>query len=153
MDGAVGGCFAQAAVHVLARPATQYPGIGEPGVFGFQGGMDFPGERAPLERAGSIEGVEWRVEQDLPPMACSDDDFADAVLAAARAAQSGTPEHVVKPHATDAGWLADAGTACVICGAAESGEAHTDTESVSWAVLDRCYRIYRGVAANASAFA
>ncbi|GAA0212058.1 M20 family metallopeptidase [Halobaculum roseum] len=112
-----------------------------------------PGERAPLERAESIEGVEWTVEQDLPPMACSDDDFADAVLSAARDAQSGAPEHVVKPHATDAGWLADAGTACVICGAAESGEAHTDTESVSWAVLDRCYRIYRGVAETADAFA
>jgi len=111
-----------------------------------------PGERAPLERAESIEGVEWTVEQDLPPMACSDDAFADAVLAAARAAQSGAPEHVVKPHATDAGWLADAGTACVICGAAETGEAHTDTESVSAEVLDRCYRIYREVAEDASAF-
>lgn len=112
-----------------------------------------PGERAPLERAESIAGVEWTVDQDLPPMACSDDAFADAVLAAARDAQSGTPEHVVKPHATDAGWLAEAGTACVICGAAESGEAHTDTESVSWAVLDRCYRIYRGVAERSSAVA
>jgi len=112
-----------------------------------------PGERAPLERAESIEGVEWTVEQDLPPMACSDDAFADAVLAAARDVQSSTPEHVVKPHATDAGWLADAGTACVICGAAETGEAHTDTESVSYEVLDRCYRIYRGVAEDAGAFA
>ncbi|SHG42706.1 M20 family metallopeptidase [Halobaculum gomorrense] len=112
-----------------------------------------PGERAPLERAESIAGVEWRVDQDLPPMACSDDAFADAALAAARESQSGTPEHVVKPHATDAGWLADAGTACVICGAAESGEAHTDSESVSWAVLDRCYRIYRRVAEDAKAFA
>ncbi|MFC7097751.1 M20 family metallopeptidase [Halobaculum marinum] len=112
-----------------------------------------PGERAPLEQAASIEGVEWTVEQDLPPMACSDDDFADAVLAAAQDVQTGTPEHVVKPHATDAGWLADAGTACVICGAAESGEAHTDTESVSYEVLDRCYRIYHAVAEDASAFA
>ncbi|WP_277553958.1 M20 family metallopeptidase [Halobaculum limi] len=112
-----------------------------------------PGERAPLERVEDVEGVEWRVDQDLPPMACSDDDFADVVLAAARDTQSGTPEHVVKPHATDAGWLADAGTACVICGAAESGEAHTDTESVSYEVLDRCYRVYREVAARASTFA
>ena len=112
-----------------------------------------PGERAPLERAEAIEGVEWTVEQDLPPMACSDDAFADAVLAAAREVQTGTPEHVVKPHATDAGWLAEAGTACVICGAAESGEAHTDTESVSVAVLDRCYRTYRAVAEDAGAFA
>ncbi|WP_435064579.1 M20 family metallopeptidase [Halobaculum sp. EA56] len=112
-----------------------------------------PGERAPLERVEAVDGVEWTVDQDLPPMACSDDAFADAVLAAARDAQSGDPRHVVKPHATDAGWLAEAGTACVICGAAESGEAHTDTESVSLDVLDRCYRIYRTVAERASAFA
>ncbi|MFC7069846.1 M20 family metallopeptidase [Halobaculum lipolyticum] len=112
-----------------------------------------PGERAPLERAEAVEGVEWTVEQDLPPMACSDDAFADAVLSAARGVQSGRPEHVTKPHATDAGWLAEAGTACVVCGASEPGEAHTDTESVSYEVLDRCYRIYRAVAEGASGFA
>lgn len=97
-------------------------------------------------------------------MACEDGAFADSVLRAARdahghptdpLAEGGrdgddtdpagpTPEHVVKPHATDAGWLAArAGTDCVVCGAAEPGEAHTATESVSLAVLRRCYRIYR----------
>ncbi|WP_152039907.1 M20 family metallopeptidase [Salinigranum salinum] len=105
-----------------------------------------PGERAPLEHVEAIEGVEWRIDQDLLPMACDDAAFADLVLDAAAAAQEGEPEHVVKPHATDAGWLADAGTTCVVCGAAEPGEAHTAEESVSLAVLDRCYRIYRGVA-------
>jgi acetylornithine deacetylase len=105
-----------------------------------------PGERAPLARTEEIDGVEWRVDQDLPPMACDDAAFADLVLDAAAAAQERTPEHVVKPHATDAGWLADAGTTCVVCGAAEPGEAHTAGESVSLAVVARCYRIYRGVA-------
>ena len=79
-------------------------------------------------------------------MACDDAGFADAALAAADAAQSGSPEHVVKPHATDAGWLAGAGTTCVVAGAAEPGEAHTDDESVSIAVLERCRRLYRGLA-------
>jgi acetylornithine deacetylase len=105
-----------------------------------------PGERAPLERAERIDGVEWRVDQDLPPMACDDEAFADLVLKTAAAAQDGSPEHVVKPHATDAGWLAEAGTTCVVCGAAEPGEAHTEGESVSLEVLGRCYRVYRGVA-------
>jgi acetylornithine deacetylase len=73
------------------------------------------------------------------------------VLTAARDAHDGEPadgqpQQVVKPHATDAGWLAEAGTTCVVCGPAEPGEAHTATESVSLAVLDRCYEIYRGVA-------
>ncbi|WP_435127163.1 M20 family metallopeptidase [Halobaculum sp. D14] len=111
-----------------------------------------PGERADLGRVEDVDGVEWRVDQDLPPMACDDDEFAEAVLAAARDAQAGDPAHVVKPHATDAGWLADAGTTCVVCGASEPGEAHTDTESVSIDVLARCYRIYRGVAETATAF-
>jgi len=105
-----------------------------------------PGERADLEQAESVPGVEWVVDQDLPPMACDDADFAATVLDAARAAQDGVPEHVAKPHATDAGWLAAAGTTCVVCGAAEPGEAHTDTESVDPDVLERCERIYRRVA-------
>jgi acetylornithine deacetylase len=104
-----------------------------------------PGERAPLERAAG-EGVEWRVEQDLPPMRCADPAFADAALDTAVASQDGAPEQVVKPHATDAGWLADAGTACVVCGPAEPGEAHTATESVSVDVLDRCSHVYRELA-------
>ena len=117
-----------------------------------------PGDRANVERAAG-EGVDWQVEQDLPPMACRDERFADAVLAAARAAHEHPddplgdgdrpprPEHVVKPHATDAGWLAArAGTEPVVCGAAERGEAHTADESVSLATVDRCYRLYRRVA-------
>jgi acetylornithine deacetylase len=105
-----------------------------------------PGERAPLERVEDVAGVEWTVDQDLPPMACGDADFADTVLDAADAAQEGTPDHVVKPHATDAGWLAGAGTDCVVCGVAEPGEAHTATESASLAVIERCYEVYRRVA-------
>jgi acetylornithine deacetylase len=107
-----------------------------------------PGERAPLDRVEAIDGVTWRVDQDLPPMACGDADFADAVLDAATTAQDGTPEHVVKPHATDAGWLAQAGTDCVIVGAAEPGEAHTADESVSLAVVERCQDVYERVAAS-----
>jgi acetylornithine deacetylase len=106
-----------------------------------------PGDRVDLEVAASVPGVGLEVDQDLPPMACEDADFADAVLAAADTAQSGTPERVVKPHATDAGWLAArAGTTCVVCGAAEPGEAHTATESVSLDVLERCADVYRAVA-------
>jgi acetylornithine deacetylase len=105
-----------------------------------------PGERVDLGQVESIAGVEWRVDQDLPPMACDDPDFADAVLAAARAAQDGNPELVTKPHATDAGWLAEAGTTCVVCGPSEPGEAHTETESVGIDVLERCYRLYRALA-------
>ncbi|WP_254537052.1 M20 family metallopeptidase [Halomarina litorea] len=102
-----------------------------------------PGERAELERVEEREGVSWTVDQDLPPMACEDEAFAEAVLGAAGDAQDDTPQRVAKPHATDAGWLAGAGTACVVCGASERGEAHTADESVSLAVLDRCYEIYR----------
>ncbi len=105
-----------------------------------------PGERADLGAVEEIDGVEWTVEQDLPPMECDDPDFAEAVLAAARDAQDGDPEQVTKPHATDAGWLAQAGVTCVVCGASEPGEAHTKNESVSIDVLARCYRIYRSTA-------
>ena len=105
-----------------------------------------PGERVDLERVESVPGVEWVVDQDLPPMACDDADFAETVLDAAREAQDGDPEHVAKPHATDGGWLTAAGTTCVVCGAAEPGEAHTADESVSVAVLERCERLYRHVA-------
>ena len=110
-----------------------------------------PGDRADLARAAeAVPGVEWEIEQDLPPMACGDDAFAEATLAVARDVHDDlgldAPEHVVKPHATDAGWLAEAGTDPLVCGASEPGEAHTDTERVGIDVLDRCYRIYTGVA-------
>ncbi|NKE37580.1 M20 family metallopeptidase [Natronococcus sp. JC468] len=105
-----------------------------------------PGERAALERVADLEGVAWTVDQDLPPMECGDEAFAEAVREAADGAQPGAPELVTKPHATDAGWLSQAGTDCVICGAAEPGEAHTDAESVSIDVLERCADLYRRTA-------
>jgi acetylornithine deacetylase len=104
-----------------------------------------PGERAPLERLED-GGVAWTVDQDLPPMACDDEAFAGLVREAAAGAQDGEPELVTKPHATDAGWLTEEGTTCVVCGAAEPGEAHTRTESVSIDAVERCYRIYRNAA-------
>jgi acetylornithine deacetylase len=105
-----------------------------------------PGERADLGRVETVPGVEWTIDQDLPPMRCDDEAFAEAVLTAAATAQDGDPELITKPHATDAGWLADAGTTCVVCGAAEPGEAHTDDESVAIDVIERCAEIYRGIA-------
>jgi len=93
-----------------------------------------------------MDGVSVAVDQDLPPMVCRDESLADAVLAAADGAQDGEPGATIKPHATDAGWLSNAGTTTVVCGPAEPGEAHTDGESVSVEVLERCSRIYRAVA-------
>jgi acetylornithine deacetylase len=158
-------CDAVDVVRDLPAPATEVLGhdlTGSVAVTGIDGGTAWnvvpeactvtvdertvPDARAALDRVEAVPGVEWRVDQDLPPMACDDADFADLALDAAARAQDGAPEQVVKPHATDAGWLAAAGTTCVVCGAAEPGEAHTAGESVSLAVLGRCYRIYRGVA-------
>lgn len=101
-----------------------------------------PDVRADIGSVTEIEGIEWQIDQDLPPMACEDEAFTDAVHSAAKEAQPGSPELVVKPHATDAGWLSQAGTTCIVCGAAEPGEAHTDNESVSLSVLERCYQLY-----------
>jgi acetylornithine deacetylase len=110
-----------------------------------------PGERVALEAVEEIEGVEWTVDQDLPPMECDDEAFADTVLAAARDAQANAPELTTKPHATDAGWLSQAGTTCVVAGASEPGEAHTERESVSIDVLERCYRLYLNAAESVGA--
>ncbi|WP_411967811.1 M20 family metallopeptidase [Haloferax sp. YSSS75] len=106
-----------------------------------------PGGYADLSQTETIKGVEWVVEQDLPPMACDDADFAERVLTAARTVHEtrgdATPRQVTKPHATDAGWLAQEGTTCVVYGPSEPGEAHTKNESVSLDVLERCYETYR----------
>lgn len=102
-----------------------------------------PGERVDMSAVSDREGIAVDIEQDLPPMACDNGEFAGLVTDAAQAAQEGQPQQVSKPHATDAGWLAAAGTSCVVCGPAEPGEAHTATESVSLTVLDRCREIYQ----------
>jgi acetylornithine deacetylase len=107
-----------------------------------------PEERADLGRVEDIEDVSWTVDQDLPPMACDDADFAADVLAAVRDAQDGVGKQVAKPHATDAGWLAAAGVTCLVCGPSEPGEAHTADESVSLDVLSRCRRVYERVASE-----
>jgi acetylornithine deacetylase len=107
-----------------------------------------PGERADVGRVEDVEGVEWTVDRDLPPMQCDDEGFVDAVLEAARDAQENEPVATIKPHATDAGWLAQAGVETIVSGPSEPGEAHTADESASIAVLERCERIYRGVATN-----
>ncbi|MFW6436739.1 MAG: M20 family metallopeptidase [Halococcoides sp.] len=89
--------------------------------------------------------VEVAVEQDLPPMVCADESFIERALAAASADYEA--RRIVKPHASDAGWLADrAGTDCLVIGAAEPGEAHTDDESVSIAAIERCRAIYERLA-------
>ncbi|MDY7081764.1 MAG: M20/M25/M40 family metallo-hydrolase, partial [Halobacteria archaeon] len=84
------------------------------------------------------ENIDMEVTQNLPPMVCEDDEFAEKVLEAAKANQNegASPELVTKPHATDAGWLSEAGTECVVCGPAEPGEAHTANESVNIDVLE-----------------
>ncbi|KAB1186778.1 MULTISPECIES: M20 family metallopeptidase [Haloferax] len=106
-----------------------------------------PGGYADLAQTESIDGVEWVVEQDLPPMACDDADFAERVFEAAQRVHEDrgddAPEQVTKPHATDAGWLAQEGTTCIVYGPSEPGEAHTKNESVSLDVLERCYETYR----------
>ncbi len=102
-----------------------------------------PNDRAALSTVEDLPGIAWTIDQDLPPMACEDEEFAATILDVARENQPGQPDHVVKPHATDAGWLAKAGTDCVVCGPAEQGEAHTADESASIEVLQRCCTIYR----------
>ncbi|MDY6764933.1 MAG: M20/M25/M40 family metallo-hydrolase [Halobacteria archaeon] len=104
-----------------------------------------PGNRANIGEVEGIEGVKTEVDQDLPPMECDDGEFAKDMKDIASESQEGDPKLVTKPHATDAGWLSQAGTTCVVCGPAEPGEAHTSSESVGIDILERCYRIYREV--------
>jgi len=88
-------------------------------------------------------GMEGEVVDEMPPMECDNPDFARTVRGAAR--EDGAAEFIVKPHATDAGHLAEADSSCVVCGPAERGEAHTEDESVSVEEIERAERIYRRV--------
>lgn len=103
-----------------------------------------PGDRAAIEEVSAPEWVAWTVDQDLPPMACRDSGFVERVHQCVNSVTGGS-ELIIKPHATDAGWLSGAGVSCLICGPAEPGEAHTATESVRLSVLTDCYEIYRAV--------
>jgi acetylornithine deacetylase len=98
-----------------------------------------PGEGLDL---GAL-GVGIEVVSEMPPMECDDTGFARMVRDGAR--EVGASEYVTKPHATDAGWLAEAGSSTVVCGPAERGEAHTDDESVSVEAVVRASEVYRRV--------
>jgi acetylornithine deacetylase len=98
-----------------------------------------PGEGLDL---GAL-GVGIEVVSEMPPMECDDAGFARMVRDGAR--EVGASEYVTKPHATDAGWLAEAGSSTVVCGPAERGEAHTDDESVSVEAVVRASEVYRRV--------
>lgn len=106
-----------------------------------------PGERVAIEQTiDDLEGVSWEVDQDWPPMLCNDDGFAARTVEALASVQTRPPEQVVKPHATDASWLAEAGTATVVIGPAERGEAHTEDESVDIDLLHMAMDGYRAIA-------
>jgi acetylornithine deacetylase len=109
-----------------------------------------PEATRPMDDLSIAAPLAERVEHDIgwghPAMHCADDAFVERALDAAGASQDDEPAAVVKPHATDAGILDDAGTACLVIGPAEPGEAHTADESVSVAVLERCREIYRAIA-------
>lgn len=105
-----------------------------------------PDQRIDLEdELDSLEGIAVDVDQDWPPMRCHDERFASAVVDAL-AAVGPRPSPVTKPHATDASWLAEAGSATVVVGPAQRGEAHTRDESVSIELLRLAERGYRAVA-------
>jgi acetylornithine deacetylase len=158
-------CDAVDAVRGLDHPAASIPGVdrtitGSATVTRIDGG-DAPnvtpgacratvdertvpgGDSALRDRVERIDGVRTEVPSEHPAMVCEDRAFADAALDAVRAVQGGAGDRVVKPHATDAGWLARAGTATLVIGPAERGEAHTDDESVALDALDRCRAVYR----------
>jgi acetylornithine deacetylase len=124
-----------------ATPATAQATIDERTVPG-------SAARAALDTVTDVDGVDIETVSEHPAMACGDAAFVDRCIEAARNAAADRqrdPERVVKPHATDAGWLARAGTEPVVIGPAEPGEAHTPDESVSIDALDRCRRIYERV--------
>lgn len=105
-----------------------------------------PGDRVDLKGLGKAESTAVTVDQDLPPMQCQDETFIEVVLGAVDEAQTESPSTVIKPHATDAGRLADAGTTCLVCGPAEPGEAHTPDESVSLSLLESAFNCYLAIA-------
>ncbi|MFW6448413.1 MAG: M20 family metallopeptidase [Halobacteriota archaeon] len=106
-----------------------------------------PGGHLDLEAAlADLGGVHRRIDQDWPPMECSDDAFASTVRRTLTETQGVGISAVTKPHATDASWLARAGTATVVVGPAERGEAHTADESVSIELLEAAQAGYRAVA-------
>lgn len=105
-----------------------------------------PEKTLSLDPVRTLEDVSVNVDDEVPPMVCQDDVFAQTVETVASNVQQRNAEQVTKPHVTDASWLSQIGIECVVCGPAERGEAHTETESVAIDGLDASYEIYRGSA-------
>lgn len=157
-------CDAIEAIRSLDSPTATIAGetvSGSVAVTGIEGGDEWnvvpdeavarvdertvPGEPSTLEPLKDRDAISVEPHEEIPPVEPPAQPFIDLALNAAEHAQEGAPQAVVKPHATDAGHLAGAGVDCLVCGPAEPGEAHTDSESVSIIALERCYRIYSGI--------
>lgn len=91
-------------------------------------------------------GDEKRTTSDVPGMKTEDEELIENAEKKIREVTEYSPNRIIKPQATDAGFLAKNGSETIIIGPGEPTEPHSKKESISIDLLEDAYRIYLNIA-------
>lgn len=94
-----------------------------------------------------VEG-EVKLLRDFPAMITESEDMIEKAENAIKSETGYKPNKIIKPQATDAGFLSKEGTETIILGPGEPGEPHSNNESVDIDLLEDAYRVYKNILKN-----
>ncbi|PTD94557.1 peptidase M20 [archaeon SCG-AAA382B04] len=93
-------------------------------------------------------GDKHRIVTDVLPMKTKNEELIKALERSVEKETGYSPNRIIKPQATDAGFLAENGSDTIILGPSEPTEPHSNNESVSIDILEDTYNVFLDLANN-----
>lgn len=87
-------------------------------------------------------GDHREIVSDVPAMKTNNEELIESLENSVKKETGYSPKRIIKPQATDAGFLAENGSDTIILGPGEPTEPHSNNESVSIDLLEDAYKIY-----------
>lgn len=93
-------------------------------------------------------GDDKKVISDVPPMKTKEEKLVELLENSIKKETGYSPNRIIKPQATDAGFLAKTGSDTIILGPSEPAEPHSNNESISIQLLEDAYHTYLNILEN-----
>ncbi len=93
-------------------------------------------------------GDETEIISDVPAMVTENEELIKRVEGCIEKETNYSPKRIIKPQATDAGFLSQNGSDTIIVGPGEPKEPHSRRESISIDLLENAYHIYLKIASE-----